>query len=339
MKSFTSSLITTALLLLVFAGFADAATRDEILKRDYLLCGVSTGIPGFSSADSKGNWSGFDVEICRAVAVATLGDASKVKFVPVTAKERFTALQSGDVDVLSRNSTWTLTRDTSLGLDFTGISYYGDQGFMVSKSLEVIKALNLDGAAICVQSGTTTELNLADFFKQNQMTYKPIIFDTSNQTVKGFESGRCNVLSSDRAQLLALRSTFAHPEDAIILPEIISKEPQGPVVRQGDDAWFNIVRWALYAMINGEELGLTSENIESLKGSDNPAIQRFVGRAGIKGEGLGIADDWAYQIIRQVGNYGEVFERTVGSNSPFKIRRGLNGLWTDGGLQYAPPIR
>ncbi|WP_136808540.1 amino acid ABC transporter substrate-binding protein [Desulfosediminicola flagellatus] len=339
MKSFTSSLITTALLLLVFAGFADAATRDEILKRDYLLCGVSTGIPGFSSADSKGNWSGFDVEICRAVAVATLGDASKVKFVPVTAKERFTALQSGDVDVLSRNSTWTLTRDTSLGLDFTGISYYGDQGFMVSKSLGVTKALSLDGAAICVQSGTTTELNLADFFKQNHMTYKPIIFDTSNQTVKGFESGRCNVLSSDRAQLLALRSTFAHPEDAIILPEIISKEPQGPVVRQGDDAWFNIVRWALYAMINGEELGLTSENIESLKGSDNPAIQRFIGLAGIKGEGLGIADDWAYQIIRQVGNYGEVFERTVGSNSPFKIRRGLNGLWTDGGLQYAPPIR
>lgn len=339
MKSFTSSLVTAALLMVVFTDFTDAATRDEILKRDYLLCGVSTGIPGFSSADSKGNWSGFDVEICRAVAVATLGDASKVKFVPLPAKERFTALQSGDIDVLSRNTTWTLTRDTSLGLDFTGVSYYGSQGFMVAKSLEVTKALSLDGAVICVASGTMAELNLVDFFKQNQMTYKPILFDTSNQTVKGFESGRCNVLSTDRAQLVTLRSTFSEPDNAVILPEIISKNPQGPVVRQGDDAWFNVVRWSVYAMVYGEELGLSSENIESSKESTDPAIQRFVGLAGIKGEGLGVADDWAYQIIRQVGNYGEVFERTVGSGSPFKIDRGLNGLWTNGGIQYAPPLR
>ncbi len=339
MKRFTALLILAALTIGAFASSVHAATRDEILQRNELLCGVSTGIPGFSSADSKGNWSGFDVEICRAVAVAILGDATKIKFVPLTAKERFTALQSGEVDLLSRNTTWTLTRDTSLGLDFTGISYFGGQGFMVSKSLQVTKATALNGTAICLQSGTTSELNLIDFFKQNNMVYKPVLFDTANQAVKGFESGRCNVLSSDRAQLITLRSTLAQPEDAVILAEVISKEPQGPVVSQGDDAWFNIVRWALYAMINGEELGLTSANIDSLKESTDPAIQRFVGRTGIKGEGLGIADDWAYQIIKQVGNYGEVFERTIGNGSPFQIRREMNALWTAGGLQYAPPIR
>jgi len=339
MKRFTRTLTTAALTLCLSAGLAQAATKDEVLKRGYLQCGVSTGLPGFSNPDAKGNWTGLDVEVCRAVAAATLGDATKVKFVPLTAKERFTALQSGEVDMLSRNTTWTLTRDSSLGLNFTGTSYYDGQGFMVSKSLGVASALELDGAAVCIQSGTTTELNLADYFKQNKMEYKPIVFDTSDQTVKGFEAGRCDVLTSDQSQLYGLRIKLAKPEEAVVLPEVISKEPLGPVVRQGDDAWFNIVKWSLYAMINGEELGVTSANVDSMKDTPNPAVKRLLGLEGIKGEGLGLPDDWSYQVIKQVGNYGEMFERTVGTSSPLKIGRGLNALWVQGGLQYAPPIR
>lgn len=339
MKRITRTLTTAALTLCLSAGLAQAATKDEVLKRGYLQCGVSTGLPGFSNPDEKGNWTGLDVEMCRAVAAATLGDATKVKFVPLTAKERFTALQSGEVDILSRNTTWTLTRDSSLGLNFTGTSYYDGQGFMVSKSLGVVSALELDGAAVCIQSGTTTELNLADYFKQNKMEYKPIVFDTSDQTVKGFEAGRCDVLTSDQSQLYGLRIKLAKPEEAIVLPEVISKEPLGPVVRQGDDAWFNIVKWSLYAMVNGEELGVTSANIDTMKDTPNPAVKRLLGLEGIKGEGLGLADDWCYQVIKQVGNYGEMFDRTVGGSSALKIGRGLNALWTQGGLQYAPPIR
>lgn len=338
MKRMTWSL-AAALAVCLSTGLAQAATKDEVVKRGYLQCGVSTGLPGFSNPDEKGNWTGLDVEVCRAVAAATLGDATKVKFVPLTAKERFTALQSGEVDILSRNTTWTFTRDSSLGLNFTGTSYYDGQSFMVSKGLGVTSALELDGAAVCIQSGTTTELNLADYFKQNKMEYKPIVFDTSDQTVKGFEAGRCDVLTSDQSQLYGLRIKLAKPEDAVVLPEVISKEPLSPVVRQGDDAWFNIVKWSLYAMINGEELGVTSANVDSMKESTSPSIKRFLGLEGIKGEGLGLADDWAYQIIKQVGNYGEMFERTVGQRSPLKIDRGLNALWTKGGLQYAPPIR
>jgi general L-amino acid transport system substrate-binding protein len=339
MKRITCTLATAALTVCLTTGLAQAATKDEVVKRGYLQCGVSTGLPGFSNPDEKGNWTGLDVEVCRAVAAATLGDATKVKFVPLTAKERFTALQSGEVDILSRNTTWTLTRDSSLGLNFTGASYYDGQGFMVSKGLGVTSALELDGAAVCIQSGTTTELNLADYFKQKNMEYKPIVFDTSDQTVKGFEAGRCDVLTSDQSQLYGLRIKLAKPEDAVVLPEVISKEPLGPVVRQGDDAWFNIVKWSLYAMLNGEELGVTSANVDAMKDTANPEIRRFLGLEGIKGEGLGLADEWCYNIIKQVGNYGEMFERTVGQSSPLKIGRGLNALWTQGGIQYAPPIR
>ena len=304
-----------------------------------MQCGVNTGLPGFSNADEAGKWTGLDADVCRAIAAAVLGDAEKVRFTPLTAKERLTALQSGEVDVLSRNTTWTLTRDTSLGINFTGVTYYDGQGFMVSKSLEIASAKALDGAAVCILAGTTTELNLADYFRTNGMQYEPVVFDTADQTARGFEAGRCDVLTSDQSQLYGLRIKLKEPDKAEILPDVISKEPLGPAVRQGDDAWFNIVRWTLFAMVNAEELGVTSANVDEMKTSSNPEIRRLLGLEGIKGKGLGLADDWAYRIVKQVGNYGEVFERNVGSGSPLGIPRGLNALWRDGGLQYAPPIR
>ncbi|MGY0217297.1 amino acid ABC transporter substrate-binding protein [Endozoicomonadaceae bacterium StTr2] len=316
-----------------------ASTLESVQERGYLQCGVNTGLPGFSSPDDKGNWQGMDVDTCRAVAAATLGDADKVKFIPLTAKERFTALQSGEIDVLSRNTTWTLTRDSSLGLNFAGVNYYDGQGFLVSKNLGVKSALELDGATVCIQAGTTSELNLADYFRQHKMEYQPVVFDTSDQTISGFEAGRCDMLTSDQSQLYALRIKLKKPDSAMVLPEVISKEPLGPVVRQGDDQWFNIVKWSLFAQLNAEEMGLTSANIDSQKKSDNPAVGRFIGKEGIKGKGLGLADDWAYQIVKQVGNYGEIFERNVGEGSPLKIARGINALWNQGGIQYAPPIR
>ncbi len=329
---------------LVLSTLASATvTADTILasvqKKGFLHCGVNTGLPGFSHADEKGNWTGLDVDLCRAVAAAVLGDAEKVKYTPLTAKERLTAVQSGEVDLLSRNTTWTLTRDTSLGLNFAGINYYDGQGFLVSKALGVKGAKELDGAAVCILAGTTTELNLADYFRTHGMAYQPVVFDTGDQTVKGFEAGRCDVLTSDQSQLYGLRVKLAKPEEAMVLPDVISKEPLGPAVRQGDDAWFNIVRWTLFAMINAEELGVTSANVEEMKSSSNPEIRRLLGLEGSPGKGLGLAEDWAYQVVRQVGNYGESFERNVGGGSPLKIERGLNALWRDGGLQYAPPIR
>jgi len=320
----------------IFSSSAQADTLENVKKAGIVKCGVSTGLAGFSAADDKGNWKGLDVDVCRAVAAAVLGDASKVKYNPLTAKERFTALQSGEIDMLSRNTTWTLTRDASLGLNFAGVNYYDGQGFMVSKKLGVDSALKLDGAAVCIQAGTTTELNLADYFKVHNMKFKAITFETSDQTVKGFEAGRCDVLTSDQSQLYSLRIKLANPNDAIVLPEVISKEPLGPVVRQGDDKWFNIVKWSLFAMVNAEELGLTSKNIDEKKGSKDPSIQRMVGG---QGEKLGLDDNWSYNIIKQVGNYGESFETNVGSGSPLKISRGLNQLWSKGGIMYAPPIR
>ncbi len=315
-------------------------TLDTVKKRGVLQCGVNTGLPGFSHADKKGDWSGLDVDVCRAVAAAVLGDAEKVRFTPLTAKERFTALQSGEIDILSRNTTWTLTRDSSLGIHFAGVSYYDGQGFMVTKGLGVKSARELDGAAVCILSGTTTELNLADYFRTHKMQYQPVVFDTGDQTVKGFEAGRCDVLTSDQSQLYGLRIKLAKPESAIVLPEVISKEPLGPVVRQGDDQWFNIVKWSLYAMLNAEELGVSSADVEALKkSSGNPAVRRLLGLEGIKGKGLNLGDDWAYNIVKQVGNYAEVFERNVGQGSSLKIQRGLNALWKDGGIHYAPPIR
>ena len=316
-----------------------ASTLESVLERGYLSCGVNTGLPGFSSPDNRGRWSGMDVDVCRAVAAATLKDASKVKFVPLTAKERFTALQSGEIDLLSRNTTWTLTRDASLGLNFAGVSYYDGQGFMVKKDLGVSSALELDGAAVCIQSGTTSELNLADYFRTKNMTFEPVVFDTTDATTKGFDSGRCDVLTSDQSQLYAVRIRLAKPDSAMVLPEVISKEPLGPVVRQGDDQWFNIVKWSLITMVNGEELGVTSANIRASLNSKDPNVRRLLGLEGPKGNGLGLDDDWSRRILEQVGNYEEVFERNVGSGSPLKISRGLNALWNDGGILYAPPFR
>ncbi len=316
------------------------ATLDAVKKKGFVQCGVSTGLPGFSSADDKGKFTGIDVDMCRAVSAAIFGDADKVKYSPLTAKERFTALQSGEIDMLPRNTTWTYTRDTSLGLNFTGVNYYDGQGFLVNKNLGVKSALEMDGASFCIQAGTTTELNLADYFRTNKMNYTPITFDTSDQTIKAFEAGRCDALTSDQSQLYALRIKLGNPDSAIVLPEVISKEPLGPVVRQGDDEWFNIVKWSLFAMVNAEELGVTSQNVDEMKGSStDPNVRRLLGLEGVKGEWMGLPDEWGYNIIKLVGNYDEVFERNVGKGSPLGISRGLNALWSKGGIQYAPPIR
>ncbi|MBT3206591.1 MAG: amino acid ABC transporter substrate-binding protein [Gammaproteobacteria bacterium] len=335
MKKLTSTIMLTSILA-VAANTASADTLSSVKSKGFVQCGVSTGLPGFSNADASGSWKGLDVDVCRAVASAALGDAGKVKYTPLTAKERFTALQSGEIDILSRNTTWTLTRDGSLGLNFAGVNYYDGQGFMVTKGLGVKSALELDGAAVCIQAGTTTELNLADYFRENGMKYKSVTYDTSDATIKGFEAGRCDMISSDQSQLYALRIKLKNPGSAVVLPEVISKEPLGPVVRQGDDKWFNVVKWSLMAMVNAEELGVTSKNASSMKNSKNPAIGRLMGG---QGEKLGLDNDWAYNIVSQVGNYGESFERNVGMSSPLKISRGLNALWSKGGLQYAPPVR
>jgi len=315
-------------------------TLDGVKSKGYVQCGVSTGLPGFSAADEKGQFTGLDVDMCRAVAAAIFGDAGKVKYSPLTAKERFTALQSGEVDMLSRNTTWTYTRDTSLGLNFTGANYYDGQGFLVTKNLGVKSALEMDGASFCIQAGTTTELNLADYFRANKMQYTPITFDTSDQTVKAFEAGRCDALTSDQSQLYALRIKLKDPKSAVVLPEVISKEPLGPVVRQGDDEWFNIVKWSLFAMINAEELGVSSANVDEMKTkSTDPNVRRLLGIEGVKGEWMGLPDNWGYSVVKHVGNYGEAFERNVGKGSALGISRGLNALWSKGGIQYAPPIR
>jgi len=316
------------------------ATFDAVKKRGTLQCGVSGGLPGFSSTDDKGNWQGLDVDLCRAVAAAVLGDASKVKFVPLTAKERFTALQSGEVDLLSRNTTWTWTRDVSLGLNFPGVvNYYDGQGFLAKKALGVKSAKELDGATFCIQAGTTTELNLADYMRANGMKFTPVTFDTSDATSKAFDSGRCDVLTSDQSQLYGLRTTLKEPDSAVVLPEVISKEPLGPVVRNGDDEWAKVVRWTHYVQLTAEELGVSTKNVEEMKKSANPEIQRLLGVSGELGAMLGLGNDFGYQVVKQVGNYGEMFERTVGMDTPLKIARGQNALWTQGGLQYAPPLR
>ncbi|WBA10125.1 amino acid ABC transporter substrate-binding protein (plasmid) [Salinivibrio kushneri] len=322
----------------VFAA-ESGSTLDKVKSQGYLTCGVSTGLPGFSNPDSDGEWKGIDVAYCQAVAAAVLEDKEKVKFVPLTAKERFTALQSGEVDVLSRNTTWTLHRDTALGLNFVGTTFYDGQGFMVSKELGVDNASQLDGASICIQSGTTTELNVADYFRKNGMSFNPVVFDTASQTAAGFDSGRCDVLTSDTSQLYALRLNLKDPSSAVVLPDIISKEPLGPVVRQGDDAWFNVAKWVLFSLINAEEYGITSENADDMLKSNDPNIQRILGVDGPKGKSLGLPDMWGYNVVKQVGNYGELFESQVGSGSPLNISRGVNALWSDGGFMYAPPIR
>ncbi|SDI91859.1 amino acid ABC transporter substrate-binding protein, PAAT family [Pseudomonas delhiensis] len=342
MKMVKSTLaVLTALSVLGLSGMAQAgATLDAVKKKGFVQCGISDGLPGFSYADSKGAYKGIDVDVCHGIAAAVFGDASKVKFTPLTAKERFTALQSGEIDVLSRNTTWTSSRDSAMGLNFAGVTYYDGQGFLVNKKLGVSSAKELDGATVCIQAGTTTELNLSDYFRSNNLKYTPITYDTSDESAKSLESGRCDVLTSDQSQLYAQRIKLGKPDDYVVLPEVISKEPLGPAVRQGDEEWFDIVRWTLFAMLNAEELGIDSKNVEQMaKSSKNPDINRLLGTEGDYGKDLKLPKDWAVQIVKQVGNYAEIFERNVGEGSELKIKRGLNALWNKGGLQYAPPVR
>jgi general L-amino acid transport system substrate-binding protein len=334
-----SLVVTLALAAGLTAQAASAQTLKTVKDRGQLSCGVSQGLPGFSTPDDKGNWTGLDVDICRAIAAAIFNDASKIKFVPLSAKDRFTALQSGEIDVLSRNTTWTLSRDTSLGANFTGVTYYDGQGFLVKKSLKVNSALELNSASVCVQTGTTTEQNLADYFKGNNMKYEVIAFGTADETIKAYESGRCDVFTSDVSQLYAERLKLANATDHVVLPEVISKEPLGPMVRHGDDQWFDIVKWTLYAMVGAEELGVNQKNVEEMAKSDKPELKRAMGTDGNLGEQLGLTKDWIIRIVKAVGNYGESFERNVGSGSKLGIARGLNQLWSKGGIQYAPPIR
>jgi general L-amino acid transport system substrate-binding protein len=332
------TLIAAAALLLT--GIADAGpTLDAVKKNGFIKCGVSDGLPGFSFADEKGNFSGIDVDVCRGIAAAVFGDATKVRFALLTARDRFTALESGKIDVLSRNTTWTSSRDAALGVKFTGVTYYDGQGFLVNRKLGVKSARELDGATVCMRAGTTTELNLGDYFRANQMQFTPIALEKSDESAKALEAGRCDVLTSDQSQLYALRTQLAKPDEYVVLPEVISKEPLGPVVRHGDDHWFNIVRWTLFAMVNAEELGVNSRNVEDMKKSINPDVRRLLGVEGNTGKDFGLANDWIANVIKQVGNYGEIFARNIGRDSPLKIERGLNALWTHGGLQYAPPVR
>ncbi len=328
-----------ALALVVFTQSAFAQTLKAVKDRGILNCGANGTLAGFGLPDAQGKWTGLDVDVCRAIAAAIFNDANKVKFVPLSAKDRFTALQSGEVDVLARNTTWTSSRDTSLGLNFTGVDYYDGQGFMVRKALKVNSALELNGASVCVQQGTTTELNLADYFQAHKMQLKSVTFATANEAVKAYDAGRCDAYTTDASGLYAERLRLANPDDHIILPEIISKEPLGPAVRHGDDQWFDIVKWVLFAMMDAEELGITQANVDEMAKSGNPEIKRFVGTEGNYGEQLGLTKDWAVRIVKLVGNYGESFERNVGKGSPLKIERGLNRLWNQGGVQYAPPIR
>ena len=325
---------------LVFgAGAATAGTLDDVKAKGFIQCGVNTGLPGFSVADAKGEWKGLDVDFCRALAAAIFNDTSKVKFTPLSAKERFTALQSGEIDLLSRNTTWTMSRDTKQG-KFAGVMYYDGQGFMVRKSLGITSAKQLGGATICTQTGTTTELNLADWFRTQKLEYKLVSFEKETEVVKTYDNGGCDAITTDASGLYAERLQLVKADEHIVLPEVISKEPLGPMVRQNDDAWFNVVKWTYFALVAAEEAGLTSKNVEAtLASTENPDIKRLLGKEGSFGADIGLTNSWALQIVKLVGNYGEVFERNVGIETPLKISRGINALWSKGGLQYAPPIR
>jgi general L-amino acid transport system substrate-binding protein len=339
MKRAITTLALAAALALGAGPALSQQTLNSIKSRGVLNCGANGTLAGFGLPDAQGNWTGLDVDFCRALAAAIFNDPTKIKFTPLTAKDRFTALQSGEVDVLARNTTWTSSRDTSLGLNFTAINYYDGQAFMVRKSIKVNSALELNDASVCVQQGTTTELNLADYFRTNRMKLKSVTFATSSEALKAYDTGRCDAYTTDASGLYAERLRVANSNDHIVLPEIISKEPLGPVVRHGDDQWFDIVKWAQFALVTAEELGVTKANVDEQLKSENPEIKRLLGTEGKHGEALGLTNDWAYRIIKHVGNYGESFERNVGQGSPLKIARGLNALWTKGGLQYAPPIR
>lgn len=326
----------------LFAASAAAhagTTFDNVKKKGFVQCGVNTGVAGFSLVDSKGQWTGLDVDLCRAIAATMFNDASKFKVTPLTTQQRFTALQAGEIDVLTRNTTQTLTRDTTLGLIGAGVNYYDSQGVIVKKDLGVKSAKELGGATVCVQPGTTTELNLSDWFRTEKLEFKPVVVDKAEEVARVFASGRCDAFTTDKSQAAAIRSTFSNPDDYIILPEDFSKEPLGPLVRQGDDAWFNVVRWSLNAMLEAEEYGVTSKNVDEQLKSSNPNVQRILGVTPGMGKNLGVDEKWAYNIVKQVGNYGESFERNLGASSALKLERGLNGQWKKGGLMYGWPVR
>lgn len=322
---------------IVAAGSASAQTLNQVKSRGMLQCGSNTGLAGFGQPDAQGNWTGLDVEYCRAIAAAIFNDPKKVKFVPLSAQQRFNAVLSGEVDVLVRNTTWTMSRDS--GLDFGPVNYYDGQGFMVRKKLKIASAMELSGASVCTQQGTTTELNLADFFRANKLKYEPVVFATSDETIKAYDAGRCDAFTTDASGLYSERLRLTNPDDHMVLPEIISKEPLGPAWRQNDSQWGDVVKWTHYAMLTAEELGVTKANVDEMMKSTNPDIKRLLGVEGKFGEGVGLTNDWAYRIIKHVGNYGEVFDRSVGQGSRLKIARGVNALWNKGGLQYAPPVR
>ncbi len=330
---------TAAIAAFAFVATATAGTLDDVKKRGVLRCVVSTGIAGFAYPDANGVWKGFDIDFCRATAAAVLGDSGKIKAVTATGKTRFTLLNSGEGDVLWRNTTITFSRDVGVKLRFHGVNYYDGQGFMVKKSAGIKSATELDGASICIQTGTTTELNLADYFHSNNMKYEAVTIETNEEARQNYSSGRCDVYTTDASGLAATRSTFSDPENHFILPEIISKEPLGPATRQGDDQWSDIISWVLNATITAEEKGVTSANVDAMKNSKDPEILRLLGVEGSQGKELGLSADWAYNIIKSVGNYGEIFERNIGVKTPIGLERGLNALWTNGGLQYSPPFR
>jgi len=338
MKRVGTAIILT-MLLACHVHAADSPTLKSVRARGELICGSNGQLAGFGMPDPQGNWTGFDVDFCRAIASTIFGDPTKVKFMALTADNRFTALQSGEVDVLARNSTWTMSRNTTLGIDFVATNFYDGQGFMVHKELKVSSALELNGAAVCVQQGTTTELNLADYFRSHNLSLKTVTFATVDEALKAYNSGRCDAFTTDSSGLYGVRLRLNNPDDNIVLPEIISKEPLSPAVRQGDDMWENVVRWTHHAMLDAEELGVTNANVDGQLKSANPEIRRLLGVEGQFGESLGLTKDWAYRIIKNVGNYSEVFERNVGQGSSLKIERGLNALWTKGGLQYGLPVR
>jgi general L-amino acid transport system substrate-binding protein len=336
--------VKKTLLLLAVLGTSAAVTSafaqstlEAVQKKGYVQCGVNTGLAGFSQPDSKGEWKGIDVDLCRGVAAAVFGDATKVRYTPLTAQQRFTALQSGEVDILARNTTWTVTRDTSLGLNFVGVNYYDGQGFMVHAKLKVKSAKQLNGATVCVQPGTTTELNLSDYFRANKMSFKPVVIEKMEEVLNAYFAGRCDVYTTDHSGLIATRASRApNPKEHIILPEIISKEPLGPAVRHGDDRWFDIVKWTMFAALEAEEMGITSKNIDQASANKDPAVQRFIGATGDVGKMLGIDNKWAFNVIKQVGNYAESYDANL---TPLGFDRGLNRLWNKGGIMYAPPIR
>jgi len=319
---------------------AQAGTMDDVKARGVLKCGVSTGVPGFGFTDDAGNWQGFDPAVCQAVAAAVLGDASKVEFTPTTGKTRFTALASGEIDMLARNTTWTFSRDVDLKFTFVGVNYYDGQGFMVPKALGVTSATELDGASVCIGTGTTTELNLADYFRINNISYEPVPIETNEEARTNYLAGRCDVYTTDASGLAASRSAFDDPDAHVILPEIISKEPLGPLVRHGDDQWGDVVRWVLNALINAEEYGVNSGNVDQMKsGTDNPEVNRMLGTEGDLGGMLGMDKEWAYRAIKANGNYGEIFDKFIGPSTPIGLERGLNAQYSQGGIIYAPPMR